>query len=111
MNWNSLEEYKLVIRALCWSVIIAAIALLTQVPAEGDDVPSDPARAHQHADGIYGPEFDAAYNRFRATHPVDRKPGTWDHVHRNDVGDAERWKDAERKFDLLRRAMKRAGYE
>lgn len=106
-KWNWLEEHRTGIRVLCWAWVLVAIALI----AQADDVPTDPARAHQQADGIFGLEFDAAYNRFRANHPTDRKPGTWDHVQRHDVGDAERWKDAVGKFELLKRAMKRAGYD
>ena len=86
------------------------ILLLAVFDASADDTPTSPTAAHQWADAILAPEFDASYNRFRAGHPSDRKPGTWDHAYQIDIHDQERWKDAEAKFETLRRAMKKAGY-
>ena len=105
--WDSLEQYRARIRMGClvW-LLLAAVALL----AKGDDIPTDPSRAHQWADGIYGPAFDSAYNRFRATLPADRNPGTWDHVQTVNEGDRDRWRDARDRWRELERAMKAAGY-
>ena len=105
--WDSLEQYRARIRMGClvW-LLLAAVALL----AKGDDIPTDPASAHQWADGIYGLQFDAAYNKFRAMHPADRNPGTWDHVHTVNEGDRDRWRVARDRWRDLERAMKAAGY-
>jgi hypothetical protein len=110
--WNSLEEYKNGVRLFClgWMILLGLVAVFGVAIVHGEDVPRDPAIAHQWADGILGPEFDAAYNRFRATHPVDKKAGTWDHVHTVNVEDKSRWAQVEQRFEALQRAMRRAGY-
>jgi hypothetical protein len=106
--WDSLEQYKARIRLACLAWFLLACVALVQ--SQGSDIPTDPARAHQWADGILAPEFDASYNRFRATHPADRKPGTWDHVQTVNEGDRDRWREARDRWKELDRAMKAAGY-
>jgi hypothetical protein len=69
------------------------------------------AEAHAYADGVLVPRMDAAYNDWRYQHPKDRKDGSWDHVHRNDVGDRERWRLVRRSFRELEERMRAAGYE
>jgi hypothetical protein len=108
--WDSLEQYKARVRLACLAWLLIVGVLLCSLSSQGSDIPTDPAQAHQWADGIYAPEFDAAYNRFRATHPADRKPGSWDHVQTVNAGDRDRWAEARDRWRDLERAMKAAGY-
>lgn len=100
---SKLEHY-------CWLLIIALLGGIFLQQLHADDIPTDPPRAHQWVDGILAPEFDAAYNRWRAKHPVDKKEGTWDHVFATDVGDRERGAAVLANLESLKRGMKRAGY-
>lgn len=91
--------------------IVAFVAALILAFLATAGVPNNPEIAHQYADSILAPEFQAAYNRFRAEHPSDKKPGEWDHVKgRHDAGDAERWAAVLERFEALKKAMKTAGY-
>jgi hypothetical protein len=110
--WNSLEEYKNGVRlfGLGWIILLGLVSAFGIAIARGDDIPRDPAIAHQWADAVLAPEFDAAYNRFRATHPQDRKAGTWDHVQTVNAEDRERWAVTVERWKALERSMKNAGY-
>jgi hypothetical protein len=88
----------------------AVVALALLAIAHADDVPTDPVQAHVWADRILQSEFSAAYNRFIAGHPVDRKPGTNDHTLTTNAGDRERWIATRDAFKVLDGAMRRAGY-
>jgi len=88
-------------------VLVAAAAMLAAIllyAARPD------AQAHQLADGVLAPRFQAAFNAWAIEHPRDREGHAWEHTEKLDAGDWKRWREVRESFKRLDEAMKQAGY-